>query len=76
MAKVKKTIELSLDDFDDIIISFGISRDYMKESVRLFDDPVVKKHFRNVANKYDRRMVKYTKIRNELFGWHSNPLEK
>ncbi len=69
MAKsVKKTIEVSKKDLDEIIIAFGLLKQYIREDCKeLGDIPTLKKHYRNVANKYNRRMIKFIKKRNELF---------
>ena len=67
MAKVKKTIEVSKKDLDEIIIAFGLLKDCLREDCKEFNNPILKKHYRNVINKYNRRMIKWAKKRNELF---------
>ena len=72
MFKSKKTIEISQEELNNIIIAFSIAKTYMSESSINSDNPSLKSHFIKSANKYRRLQNKWIKKRDELFNPSKN----
>ncbi len=69
MAKVKKTIEVSKKDLEEIINSFYAAYVYFtSECAHENRDELLKCHYRYLAKKYKQRVNKYIKIYRKIFG--------
>ena len=69
---IKKTIEVSKKDLNDIINGFDAAYTYFNDGAKQVSDKSLKRHYRLIAKKYERRVNKYLKIRRELFGIDTN----